>query len=203
MRRLLPAAARLPIASALAGSTLAAWALGVTPAQAAVGLPQMDFANPLTTSQVVWGALIFVVLYVLLSRGALPKVASVLEERARTIGADLDAAKQAKLEADAAAAEVARATREAQASAAAEVAQAAAAAKAAAEVEASRATAALDVQLAEAEARIHAARASAMAALRDVATETTEALAGRLIGRAPDHAAVNQAVAAALAARQA
>ena len=37
-------------------------------------MPQLDFANPLTTSQVVWGAIIFVVLYVLLSRIGLPKV---------------------------------------------------------------------------------------------------------------------------------
>ncbi|MDE2333224.1 MAG: F0F1 ATP synthase subunit B' [Rhodospirillales bacterium] len=203
MRRRLPPAARLPVVSALAVSALAAWVLGTVPARAAVGLPQMDFANPLTTSQVVWGALIFVVLYVLLSRGALPKVASVLEERARTIGADLDAAKQAKLEADAAAEEVARATREAQASSAAQVAQAAAAAKAAAEAEAARATAVLEAQLAEAEARIQAARASAMAALHDVAMETTEALAGRLIGHVPDRSVVNAAVGAALAARKA
>jgi F-type H+-transporting ATPase subunit b len=193
MRRLLPAAALLLVASPL----------GATPALAEVGLPQMDFANPLTTSQVVWGALIFALLYVLLSRGALPKVASVLEERARTIGADLDAAKAAKQQADTAVAEVARATREAQAAAAAEIAQAAAAAKAAAEAEAARATAALEAQLAAAEARIHAARAAAMGALREVATEATTALAARLIGHAPAAAAVDSAVGAALASRKA
>jgi F-type H+-transporting ATPase subunit b len=193
MRRLLPAAALLLVASPL----------GVSPARAEVGLPQIDFANPLTTSQVVWGALIFAVLYVMLSRGALPKVARVLEERARTISADLNAAKTAKQEADAAAAEVLRATREAQASAAAEVAQASAAAKAAAEIEAARATAVLEAQLADAEARIHAARKAAMGALREVAAEATSALAGRLMGHAPDQAAVDAAVGAALAMRKA
>jgi F-type H+-transporting ATPase subunit b len=193
MRRLLPAAALLLVASPL----------GVSSARAEVGLPQIDFANPLTTSQVVWGVLIFLVLYILLSRGALPKVASVLAERANTISADLDAAKMAKQEADAAAAEVLRATREAQASAAAEVAQASAAAKAAAEIEAARATAVLEAQLADAEARIHAARKAAMGALREVAAEATSALAGRLMGHAPDAAAVDAAVGAALAARKA
>lgn len=193
MRRLLPAAALLLVASPL----------GMSPARAAVGLPQIDFANPLTTSQVVWGALIFALLYVLLSRGALPKVASVLAERARTISADLDAAKIAKQEADAAAAEVLRATREAQASAAAEVAQASAAAKAAAEAEAARATALLEAQLADAEARIHAARKAAMGALREVAMDATTALTGRLIGHAPDPAAVDAAVGTALAGRKA
>lgn len=193
MRRLLPAAALLLVASPL----------GMTQARAAVGLPQIDFANPLTTSQVVWGALIFALLYVLLSRGALPKVASVLAERVRTIGADLDAAKAAKHQADTAAAEVLRAMREAQASAAAEVAQATAAAKAAAEADAARATAALEAHLAAAEARIHAARAAAMGALREVAAEATSALAGRLMGHAPDPAAVDAAVGSAIAMRKA
>lgn len=192
MRRLLPAAA-----------LLAASPLGMSPAWAKVGLPQMDFANPLTTSQVVWGAVIFFALYILLSRGALPKVAGVLEERASAIASDLDAAKAAKQQADAAAAEVSKATREAQASAAAEVAQATSAAKSAAEAEAVRATAALDAQLEAAEARIQAARATAMGALRQVATEATSALAGRLIGHAPDAGAVDAAVGAALAARKA
>lgn len=192
MRRLLTAAV-----------LLAASPVGLSPAWAEIGLPQMDFANPLTTSQVVWGAVIFVALYILLSRNTLPKVASVLEERAQAIGRDLDAAKAAKQQADTAAAEVSKATREAQAAAAAEVAQATAAAKTAAEAEAARAGAALDAQLEAAEARIQAARAAAMGALREVATEATSALAGRLIGHAPDAGAVATAVGAALAARKA
>ncbi len=36
----------------------------------AQGMPQLDFANPLTLTQVGWGAVIFIVLYVLLSRFA-------------------------------------------------------------------------------------------------------------------------------------
>ena len=59
-------------------------------------MPQLDFANPLTTSQVVWGAIIFAVLYVLLSRIGLPKVGEVLEERARHIAADLETAQASK-----------------------------------------------------------------------------------------------------------
>ena len=68
-------------------------ALLLPPAAArAEGMPQLDFANPLTTSQVVWGAIIFALLYVLLSRIGLPKVGAVLEERARHIAADLETA---------------------------------------------------------------------------------------------------------------
>ena len=56
-------------------------------------MPQLDFATPLTTSQVVWGALIFIVLYVLPPACALPQVGAVLEERAAHIGRDLEAAR--------------------------------------------------------------------------------------------------------------
>ena len=69
-------------------------------------MPQLDFANPLTTSQVVWMAVIFGVLYYLLSAWALPQVASVLDDRAARIGADLDSARLAKLNADTAATEL-------------------------------------------------------------------------------------------------
>ncbi|HLJ06213.1 MAG TPA: F0F1 ATP synthase subunit B', partial [Acetobacteraceae bacterium] len=81
----------------------------------AEGMPQLDFANPLTTSQVVWGAIIFIVLYILASRFALPQVASVLEERASHIARDLTGAQQAKTEADKAVAEVSEATAKARA----------------------------------------------------------------------------------------
>ena len=66
----------------------------------AEGMPQLDFGNPLTTSQVVWGAIIFAVLYILLSRSALPGVASVIEERARHIASDLETAQAAKARSD-------------------------------------------------------------------------------------------------------
>ena len=43
----------------------------------AEGMPQLDFANPLTTSQVVWGALIFIVLYILLCTAMAARPSSV------------------------------------------------------------------------------------------------------------------------------
>ena len=69
-------------------------------AMAAEGMPQLDFSNPLTSIQVVWGAIIFIVLYILLSRWALPQVGEVLDERAATIEADLEAARAPKAQAD-------------------------------------------------------------------------------------------------------
>lgn len=165
------------------------------------GMPQLDFANKLTTSQVVWMALIFVCLYLLLSRWALPQVGAVLEMRAATISQDLDAARTAKGGADAAVAELTTATRSAQANAQAEIAGAVAKAKEEAAAEAATLNAKLDANLAAAEQRIAAARASALGALRQVAGETATAVVTRLTGAAPDATAIDQAVGAQLAAR--
>src|SRR5438067_12721483 len=53
-------------------------------------------------SQLLWLALLFVALYVLMSRVALPRVGSILEERRRHIGADLAEAQRFKDASDAA-----------------------------------------------------------------------------------------------------
>jgi F-type H+-transporting ATPase subunit b len=170
-------------------------------ALAAEGMPQLNFATPLTLAQVVWLGIIFVALYVLLSRWALPQVASVLEMRAATIGADLDTARAAKAQADAAVAELTQATQAAHAGAQAEIAQAVAAAKADADARAASQNAKLDAMLAEAEQRIGAARAAAMGALQQVATDTARAVVARLTGTAIAPDAVDRAVAATLATR--
>ena len=61
-------------------------------------MPQLDFHNPLLASQIVWGAAIFVVFYLLVSRWGLPKVDAVLEQRAAMIEAtDTAAAVVARL----------------------------------------------------------------------------------------------------------
>jgi F-type H+-transporting ATPase subunit b len=167
----------------------------------AEGMPQLDFNNPLTTSQVIWGTLIFIVLYILLSRVGLPKVADVLEERAGHIARDLESAHAAKARADAGSAEAATATARARAeaqgaiNAAVEEAQQAAAAQAASQNEA------LERQLKEAEAQIAAARSSAMAALRSVATDTANTVVSRLTGSAPDALRLDAAIGTALSAR--
>jgi F-type H+-transporting ATPase subunit b len=164
-------------------------------------MPQLDFSNALTISQVVWMALIFGALYVLLSQWALPQVSSVLDERAARINSDLDTARIAKAEADTAVAELHAATRRASAEAQSAVATSIANAKAEAADKARVANERLDAQLAEAEQRIAVARHTAMGALRDVATETAATVVARLTGRGADLALVERAVDHALTAR--
>jgi F-type H+-transporting ATPase subunit b len=165
------------------------------------GMPQLNFANPLTVSQIVWMAVVFLAFYMLLSRWALPMVSEVVEARAASIAADLEAARTAKADADAAARDVASATRRASAEAQAQIAEAVARAKAEAAVRAEDSNRRLEQLLVSAEEQISAARASAMGALREVATDTATSVVYRLTGRAGDAAVIDDAVGAAIAAR--
>src|SRR3954453_4305577 len=148
---------------------LGAGLLTLPAAAHAAGMPQLDFSTPLTVSQVVWGAIIFVVLYILLSRTGLPLVASVLEERATRIAKDLDEAPAAKASADAGMAQADQATAKARAESQAAINAALDEAKKAAAVQSEALNARLEKQLQDSEAQIGQARASAMSALRQVA----------------------------------
>jgi F-type H+-transporting ATPase subunit b len=174
----------------------------ILPAAAmAEGMPQLDFKTPLTVSQVVWGSIIFVVLYIMLSRTALPLVGSVLEERAATISKDLDEARAAQVGADAGMAEANEATAKARAEAQAAINGALEEAKQAAAAQAEVLNARLEKQLQDAEAQIGQARASAMRALRQVATETAAMVVTRLTGTAPESGRLDAAIGSALATR--
>jgi F-type H+-transporting ATPase subunit b len=146
-------------------------------------MPQLDFGNPLMIAQIVWLMIIFGVLYFILNTYALPRVAEVLEERRARIAADLEAAQAAKAEADAAMAAYREATVKSRAEAQAAIAAAMQSAQADAQARAEALNARLATQVAEAEARIGRARDAAMGALRQVSTETAEALVTRLTGR--------------------
>jgi F-type H+-transporting ATPase subunit b len=180
---------------------LGAGLLMLPAAAMAEGMPQLDFSTPLTLSQVVWGAIIFGVLYIMLSRTGLPMVASVLEERATKISRDLDEARAAKASADAGMTEAEQATAKARAESQAAINAALNDAKSAAAAQAETLNARLEKQLQDAEAQITKARASAMSAIRQVATETAATVVTRLTGTAPDSGRLDSAVGSALAAR--
>lgn len=64
------------------------------------GMPQLNFAD--FPPQLVWLVIAFVVLMILTSKLAMPRIASVLEQREARIKGDLDRAERVKAEADAA-----------------------------------------------------------------------------------------------------
>jgi F-type H+-transporting ATPase subunit b len=167
----------------------------------AQGMPQLNFSTPLTLSQVVWGAIIFCVLWYVLAERGLPQVGSVLEERAARIGRDLEEARASKARADAGMAEAEQATARARAEAQAAIGNAAARAKQEAAAQAEVLNARLDAQLRTSEAQIAAARASAMNALRTVATDTAATVVERLTGSRADPQQLQQAIDAALSSR--
>jgi len=67
---------------------------------AAPGLPQLDFST--FGNQIFWLVVTLVVIYLILSRVALPRIAGVLAERSGTISNDIAAAEELKAKAVAA-----------------------------------------------------------------------------------------------------
>jgi len=164
----------------------AAILLAASPAALAAGMPQLDFANPLTTWQVVWGALVFLLLYLLLSRSALPRVGAVLANREQRIRHDLEVAHEAKGECDRALDELRRTRREAAAEAQANLDRVLAEAREQAQARNHEMNEQLKGRLAEAETRIREERERALAALPAIATETASLLVERVTGQTAD-----------------
>jgi len=172
-------------------------------AMAESSMPQMDFTNPLTTSQVLWMAVILVALYLLLAGWGLPEMGKILQNRAATIEADLKAARAAKAEADKAVAELNKTMKEARAAAQAQMAAAVAEAKAKALTQSQALAAKLAAQLEDSEAQITKAREAAIAAIKPVAADAAAEILRRLTGQQPDAAALIPEIEAAYAAQAA
>ncbi len=197
MIRLLCARAAAPLLSF--GALLAVTA---SPARAA-GMPQLDLRNPLTLWQVVWGAVIFLLLYLVLSRSALPRVASVLDARRSRIEGDLEAARSAKNGADRAIDELRRTRRKAAAEAQANLDRVLNEAREEAAARTREMNERLEAEIAAAEAQLAQERTRAMGALRVVAADTAQLLVERVTGQPAERGVVETHVDAALAGRAA
>jgi F-type H+-transporting ATPase subunit b len=159
-------------------------------------MPQLDYLD--WAPQLVWLAISFAALYLIMARLALPRIATVLEERRDRIATDLDQAEQLKKQTEEAIAAYEQALAEARARAHA-IAQETRD-KLGAEVEAERAEveATLAETLAEAEARIQASKDTALAHVDEVAAETAEMIVKQLVGGKVTKAEVKSAVGKAL-----
>ncbi len=146
-------------------------------------------------SQLVWLTLTFILLYVLMSRIALPRIGAIFAERSKRIGDDLAAAQRFKERSDAASAAYQKSLADARARAQGIASETRERQAAEAEATNKRLEAQLHDKLAAAERSIAATRTAAMANVGSIAAETASAIVERLIGTAPaDHE-----VAAALA----
>lgn len=169
----------LTTAIVLAAPVLAA-AEGEHAEHAKKGLPQL---NPDSfASQVFWWVVTFGLLFWLMSKVALPRVAEVLEARQEKISNDLEKASALKAEAEGVMQAYEKALTEARGNAQKEIA----ASVAASDAEAARRNTELGANLAaktrDAEARIQAAKQEALSNLSSVAAEAALAAAARLSG---------------------
>jgi F-type H+-transporting ATPase subunit b len=188
----------MPIKSLSALLAIAAGA-GAGPALAAVGLPQLDVST--YAPQVIWLAISFALLYVLMARVALPRIGRVLEERRDRVSDNLEKAESLKAEAEGVAEAYEGALAEARAEAQTILRQAADQMAADADQRHARISERLETEIKAGEAHIAEARQQAVANIRQVVVEVAGAAAARLSGRKLDAKPLEAAVEAALKER--
>ncbi|WP_293577059.1 F0F1 ATP synthase subunit B' [Phaeobacter sp.] len=155
-------------------------------AQSSGGMPQLDFST--YANQVFWLVVTLVVIYFILSRIALPRIAAVLAERQGTITNDLAAAEDLKSKAI----EAEAAYNQALADARVEAQRIAAEARAEIQADLDDAIAKADAQIAakaaESEATIAEIKAGAMESIEAVAVETATEIVSAFGGKSDDKA---------------
>jgi F-type H+-transporting ATPase subunit b len=159
-------------------------------------MPQLnvqDFAP-----QLFWLALTFILLYLIMSRIALPRVGQVLEQRSNRIATDLATAAQLREDTEKAIADYERALAEARAGAHQIARKAREEMNADIERERSGVDRQISEKLAGAEKHINALKESALGHIEQIATETAEAIVARLLGKSVKKSDLQGAVKEAL-----
>ncbi len=149
-------------------------------------------------SQLVWLAITFVILYLLISRVAIPRIGGILAARTQRIEGDFAAAQRMKEESEAALAAYEKSLAEARNRAQAIGAEIRDRLHAEGEERRKALEAKLNTELAEAEKQIATTKSAAMTNVRTIAVDAAAAIVQRLIGKAPPPAAVTSAVDEAL-----
>lgn len=180
----------------MAGTTehVAAAAGAAEHATKSVGMPQLDFST--FPNQFFWLVITLVVIFLLLNRMALPRIAGILADRQGTITGDIAAAEELKMKAQ----EAEEAYNQALADARVKAAEIAETTKAEIQKELDAAIAEADAEIAEKSAQSEAAiaeiRAGALTAVEQVARDTASAIVASLGGKEDD-----EAIATAVTAR--
>ena len=160
-------------------------------------MPQLELHD--FAPQLIWLAISFIVLYLIMARVALPRIATVIEERRDRIASDLDQAEQLKQKTEEAIAAYEEALAQARARALGIAQETREALTAEVEAEKQEVEKQIARKTAEAEKRILDAKTAALAHVNEVAGEVAETIVQELIGGKLTKAEVNQAVSKALA----
>ena len=160
------------------------------------GMPQLDAGS--WPAQLFWLALIFTGFYFFLSRVALPRVATVLEERRDRIANDLDQAALLQKRGDEALAAYEQSLAEARARANGIARQMRDDVAADTDKRMKALEAELAAKAAEAETRIRASRDAVMANVTEIAADAAQTIVAQITGETPDRARVEGAVSGAL-----
>jgi F-type H+-transporting ATPase subunit b len=159
----------------------------------AIGMPQL--CADWIPNQIFWLVITLIVIYFVLSRVALPRIAAVLAERAGTITNDLAAAENLKDKARAAEAAYEKALADARNEANRIIAVARAELQAELDVELAKADAQIAVRTAESERALAAMRDQALDSIGIVARDTAREIVA-VLGGGADASVVDAAVAA-------
>jgi F-type H+-transporting ATPase subunit b len=155
-------------------------------------MPQLDFST--FPSQIFWLAVIFVLLYLLMARVALPRVSAMIDARKARIDGDLERAARMKAEAEAVMAAYERSLADARAQAQATLKAATDRFAAEAAERQRKAAEVLALETAAAEKRIADAKAEALRGLRTVAIDVARTATRRLVGVDVDEGSAAAAV---------
>lgn len=169
---------------------------GAAAAEHYVGMPQLNFEW--FPNQIFWLVVTLVVIYLILSRVALPRIESVLKDRHRAIAGDLEQAEALKQKAVEAEENYNRALAEARAEASRIVAEAKAEIQKDLDVAIEHADAEIAAKTAESEGHIAEIRKGALQAVEDVARDTAKAIIDKVMPGMADAKAVDAAVRARL-----
>ena len=150
-------------------------------------------------SQLLWLAITFGLLYYMMSKVALPRIANILEVRRDRIASDLGEAERLKRETDEAIASYEESLAEARHKAHGIAHTAREEAKSHIEVEFAKVEADVASQIDEADKKIAAVKEAAMSEVDAIATSTTTAILEQILGSGVAEGDVSKAVAAAKA----
>ena len=181
--------------TALGLSALVSGVIATSPAFAE-GLPQLNIDT--FAPQVVWLVITFIVLYVLMSNVALPRIGDVLEERQNKIDDNLAKAEELKAQGEAACATYEKSLSDARSNAQAAIREVKDSAAAEAATRQSALNEKLQAQISVSEQAITKARDEALSGIKDIAIDVASSVVEKLIGEAPQTKSLNGAIKASL-----